>query len=493
MRPPEKDRRPGGHLGRGTVAALLLHLQILIPLLVVVFSRAKQEEAERAEEVDVGFESVPAEQLPAELPPLDDTPPPDGKVKPVPTKLAAEQKKPEPKVEPEKKAPEPPPPQPEAAVPPPTPQPQKPPPPPQSKNHEKIVDLDNDKQVEPPPNAKYLAQKNMRAEEETRATHTNLEREQKAEEDSSQAPGKRRDDKEVGDDKAKIAELDEQKSKAGRQAPEVVPHQTTESLPPDPRRVNQKSPVLSLREVSPRGHEITPETVDPSLPHDPAGLLARARARSTFREDDGGKASQGKKVKLALSGHDYEYLFGAESKADRQLAQKERSSHLGRQLQRRMSQVRSSLENFIPDVKPGTSTVLNARAAPFAAFIARVHRQIHKYWGYGALDDWDSLPSSSPFNNSTLATTLEIVLNEDGTVGKITVVKASGYLAYDAAAIDAVYAAGPFPEPPGEILSANGKVYFHWQFARDGRACGTEFVEYYILDNAPDGHSRTHG
>ena len=460
---------------------MLLHLQILIPLLVVIFSRARREEAEKAEEVDVGFENVPAEQLPAELPPLDDTPPPQGKV--TPEKVADLKKPPEPeKKPPEPEPPPPPPPQAEVPPPPPVPPPkqQPPPPPPPPKGHEKIVDLQPDKKVEPPPNAKYLAQENMRAEEETRDTRTNLEKAQQGEE-ASQASGKRQDDKEIGDDKTKTAETEDQKSKAGRQAPEAIPHQQTESLPPEQQRPRQ-SPVLSLRETAPRGHEITPETVDPSLPHDPAGLLARARPRSAFRDDDGGKASHGQRVKLALSGHDYEYLFGSQATAERQLAQKERSTHMGRQLQKRMSQVRSSLENFIPEVKPGTKTVLNARRAPFAAFIARVHRQIHKYWGFGALEDWDNLPSSSPFNNDSLATTLEIVINQDGTVGKITVVKASGYVAYDAAAIDAVFAAGPFPEPPSEILSSNGKVYFHWNFARDGRACGTEGVEYYILD-----------
>jgi len=321
----------------------------------------------------------------------------------------------------------------------------------------------------------------MRAEEETRDTRTNLEKAQQGTDEASQAESKRRDDKEAGDDKTKIAEMEDQKSKAGRQAPENPPRVEPESLQPEQQRAKQ-SPVLSLRETAPRGHEITPETVDPSLPHDPAGLLARARSKSAFRDDDGGKASHGQRVKLALSGHDYEYMFGTQAKADRQLSQKEMSTHMGRSVARRMAQVRSSLENFIPDVKPGTKTVLNARRAPFAAFIARVHRQIHKYWGFGALEDWDSLPASSPFNNDALATMLEIVLNQDGTVGKITVVKASGYVAYDAAAIDAVFAAGPFPEPPQEILSSNGKVYFHWNFARDGRACGTEGVEYYILD-----------
>ena len=204
------------------MAAVLLHLQILVPLLIVVFTRAKREEAERAEEVDVGFEDVPAEQLPPELPPLDETPPPRGKVPPR-TKVAEQKQKQKPP-EPEKKPPEPPPPPQVAVKPPPPVPPPKRPPPPLPRAHQKIVELDTDKKVEPPPNAKYLAQENMRAEQETRATHTNLEREQHGPEDqASQAPGQRHDDKEVGDDKRKIAELEEQKSKRGRQAPETRP------------------------------------------------------------------------------------------------------------------------------------------------------------------------------------------------------------------------------------------------------------------------------
>ena len=40
--------------------------------------------------------------------------------------------------------------------------------------HEKIVDLDNDKEFQPPPDAKYLAQKNNRAEKRPAPGH-NLE------------------------------------------------------------------------------------------------------------------------------------------------------------------------------------------------------------------------------------------------------------------------------------------------------------------------------
>ena len=193
MAQPSKHTRARGHLGRGALASLLLHLHLLVPLLVVVFIYAGREEANRPEEVDVAFENVEPEQLPENLPPLDETPPPAVPEDVVPAtvpskddkKIAVEEKKkpplpPEPPKEKEKKVAETPPP------PPPPPQPVAPPPPPalpeKRDHHEKIVELDEDKKVEPPPDAKYLAQRNSRTEEETRARHTNLEREQQGDE-----------------------------------------------------------------------------------------------------------------------------------------------------------------------------------------------------------------------------------------------------------------------------------------------------------------------
>ncbi|MBC8131769.1 MAG: TonB family protein, partial [Deltaproteobacteria bacterium] len=361
--------------------------------------------------------------------------------------------------------------------------------PPQPKLHQKIVDLDNDKEVEPPPDAEYLAQKNNRAEVETRATQTNMDREQKgavSSQQPEQPENRRADDKEIGDERAKIAQLEEQKSKLGRAAPETTPQKDTETLERmDNQSPRHPSPVLSLRDAAPRGHEITPETVDPSLPHDPAGMLARARPRGAFRDHEADHNHEGaKRVKLALSGKDYEYLFGGEAKADRQLVQKERSTRLGKYV-RGMARIQSALENFITEVKPGNQTALNTRAAPFAAFIARMHRNIHQLWGFGALDDWDDLPASSPLNDESLVTTLEIELNRDGTVNKVTMVRPSKALPFDAAAIDVVLNAAPYPEPPREIRSGNGKVYVHWSFFRDGRQCATSGVDYFILDNGP--------
>ena len=88
------------------------------------------------------------------------------------------------------------------------------------------------------------------------------------------------------------------------------------------------------------------------------------------------------------------------------------------------------------------------------------------------------MPSSSPFNDESLMTKLEIVLAGDGTVSKVTVVRPSRYLGFDSEAIDVVYNAGPYPDPPREIRSGNGKIYIHWSFHRDGRQCATSDVDW---------------
>jgi len=95
------------------------------------------------------------------------------------------------------------------------------------------------------------------------------------------------------------------------------------------------------------------------------------------------------------------------------------------------------------------------------------------------------MSGSSPFNDSKLATTLEAVLNRDGTIDKVALVRSSGYVAFDAAAIDVLYTSGPFPDPPREIRSPDGKIYVHWTFHRDDRQCTPAFTQYFILAENP--------
>jgi len=478
--------RARGYLSSGALLSLLLHVNLLTPIgLAVWIFAGRQEaarEAQRAQEVDVEFRDVTAAELPKDLPPLEPAPPDELKPpKPPPPRVDA--RKPEQKLA-EKKAQDKiaekplPKPEPETAEPP-------PPKPEQRKTHQKIVDLDNEKEVEPPPDAQYLAQKNNRADQETRAKDTNLQKAQKGEAAASDKSD--RDDPEPGADKHKIAELEDKKSALGRRAPDVTPHDNPEVAQKD--KDDARKSLLALRDPAKRQHELTPQTANPSLPTAADGEIAQPRPPMRGAHSDPSRLKNGERVKLALSDRDFEYLFGAEADAERRLAQTQKSTRQGK-FARNAARVRAALENFIPEVKPGNQTALNTRAAPFAAYIAKMHRSIHKLWGFGALDDWDELPSSSPLNDYKLSTTLEMVMNRDGTVDKVTVVRASGYLPFDAAAIDVAFNAGPYPDPPRAIRSANGKIYVHWQFHRDERQCATSGVDYFILDNPPAGADR---
>ena len=479
------SKRARGKLSRGALISLLLHFNLVAPLVIAAWVYGGREEAQRAEEVDVAFQEADPAALPPDLPPLEPEPdsplepdakkaPPPEKKKPQLVKVPPPEKKKRPPLpKPEK-------PEPEVVAPPMPPMP--PPPPPEHKGHEKIVDLDNNKDVPPPPDAKYLAQKNNRAEVETRARDTNMVEEQKGEEKQASSPSDR-SDKQVGGDKEKIAQLEEQKSKLGKRAPEVTPHANPELAQPkdEPERPNKS--LLALRDPSPKQHELTPETADLSLPHAADGEIPLPSHAARGDKSDPSHLTAGKRMKLAFTAKDYEYLFGADAAAERKLAQQARSTHQGK-FEKRLARVKSAVENFIPEVSPGNQTALNTRAAPFAAYIARMHRSIHNLWGFGQLEEWDEKPGSSPFNNQKLETELEIVLNGDGTVDRVGVVRPSGLTAYDVAAVDVVYSAGPYPDPPRAIRSGNGKIYLHWHFHRDGRQCSPAFADPYILENA---------
>jgi TonB family protein len=161
------------------------------------------------------------------------------------------------------------------------------------------------------------------------------------------------------------------------------------------------------------------------------------------------------------------------------------SSKKGR-WERKLEAVKSSLENFVPDVRTGNQTALKTRASPFAVYYARMHRRIHELWGFGFLENLDGKAADHPLNNPDLWTNLEISINPDGSVHKVTIVKTSGKTEFDVAAVDTVLSSAPYEATPEVIRSSNGKVYMRWGFYRNWRQCGTFNVEPYILTDVPD-------
>ena len=120
------------------------------------------------------------------------------------------------------------------------------------------------------------------------------------------------------------------------------------------------------------------------------------------------------------------------------------------------------------------------------AYIARIHRPIHRRWGFGALVAWNKLPPADPFNNQTLSTVLEIVLDGNGFVERLAIAEPSRLPPFDTAAIETVLSAAPFGPPPQEMIAADGRAYLRWGFHRDDRACGIDGVEFFTASSRMD-------
>jgi TonB family protein len=407
-------------------------------------------------------------------------PPPDA-----PVELAVVELPPEPLV-----VPTPPPPPPVAQAEKPKPQ--------EDRSRLKSVEVSADNVVEKAPDdAAFLSDKNRDVAEQTVAKETNLEREQKGERAASSESEVKSE--ELGGEEAEIAQLEtseetaldaERAEETARTGEDVVARgietgdkgQEGEEGEAGDGKPTEQPGALSMRGIEGRGALGGPVVVQDE------GADVAKRGEGGKQGKRGKRGRRGIQTELAFQ--DYERIVGDDKAAEEvALARRQISQKRGR-WEKKLAAVKSSLENFTPEVRTGNQTALKTRAAPFAVYIARMHRRIHELWGFGFLEDLDDKPASNPMNDWTLQTTIEIVINPDGSVDKTNIAKPSGVLPFDVAALDTVLTAGPYEAPPEEIHSRDGKTYVHWTFHRDWRQCGTFGAEPFILTTPPKGGDR---
>ncbi len=147
---------------------------------------------------------------------------------------------------------------------------------------------------------------------------------------------------------------------------------------------------------------------------------------------------------------------------------------------------RAAIENYVPQVKEGNQTSLNAARVPFASYINSMHNRIHPIFAEGFLASLDASPDPR-LANLELVTHVEIIL--DGATGKLVnagIVRPSGVTALEVAALRAIEEASPYGKAPDVILSPDGRVYLHWEFYRNPYfACTSQFAHPYMLKDAP--------
>lgn len=431
--------------------------------------------------VEVSFEvnapSEPKEEDPEPEQPAPEEPKkkPKKAIKP-PEKLA--------KLEPEKKKkPEPEPPKPELKVSEVTVQPPPPPPPPPAlERKQSVTQKSEDPNVEPPPDAKFLAEESRRVEEETVAmlrdqNHDDPQPNAAAPQAAgAEEPGDAKDDQrgeQKGADKPEPAEPGPQKPALAMREPSAPPP------PPDTARPSPTRPAQPTQAPAPA---IAPGTVI----QDPLGSFVLAPANPSQRSQGSQRAvsatdaARANPANLKVSWRAFEDTFGAEQLEKDRMPPGAKRRGAGRE--KKWAEFRAAIENYITGVKPGNTTALNAAADPFAAYLAAFHRNLHMEFAHEFLA---SLPLVGELGSADLVTKVEIVVNPDGTLDRVGIVKTSGNTMYDFGAFNAVQRGAPYPPPPEKIRSPDGRAYFHWALHRNESQCGTWNAEPYILRDPP--------
>lgn len=311
-------------------------------------------------------------------------------------------------------------------------------------------EADNDK-------AHFLAQKNHRAAEDMQAKDRTLEKPPPA--DSLTAP--------QGEPTLAPAPTAPEQRVA-----ELLPQPTQQ---PQPKPVPQPMAPMQMRQPTPGGEQGELQPLS-----DSGEMVPTRPGASKPGSSDGPTPLSPSR----LGPMDYDRLVGsAQAEAERRAAAlADRTGVPGHwdRLMAKQNAMRSALENFVGNVKVGNQSELGTRKHPFAAFITSMHRQIHRNWGDGFLADLDRRGNDKTYPMS-LITALEISVAPDGTLAGVIIVKPSGSLPFDAAAIDAVSSAAPFDKPPEAIKSRDGNVYLTWSFHRDERQCHPNYVDMHIL------------
>lgn len=117
--------------------------------------------------------------------------------------------------------------------------------------------------------------------------------------------------------------------------------------------------------------------------------------------------------------------------------------------------ISGSPSNDLVNEKLGPAMLVNTREIVFAGYINRIKRIVSFYWN----QNLDNVPSTVRLTRTRYDTEVYVVLDDQGALQSIEVTGRSGEPALDEAVVQAFRAAGPFPDPPEQLIAKDGQVY----------------------------------
>lgn len=125
----------------------------------------------------------------------------------------------------------------------------------------------------------------------------------------------------------------------------------------------------------------------------------------------------------------------------------------------------SATNDYVEEVGLGDFTHLNTVEYKHYGFFHRIRQKLEQFWGKSLHEKANNIFRSGrrlPASDS-LITSLQVTLNTKGEIVSVKILGTSGVRELDDAAIESFNEAGPFPNPPKDLL-VNGKATIEWGF-----------------------------
>lgn len=125
----------------------------------------------------------------------------------------------------------------------------------------------------------------------------------------------------------------------------------------------------------------------------------------------------------------------------------------------------SATNDYVEEVGLGDFTHLNTVEYKHYGFFHRIRQKLEQFWGKSLHEKANNIFRSGrrlPASDS-LITSLQVTLNTKGEIVGVKILGTSGVRELDDAAIESFNEAGPFPNPPKDLL-VNGTATIEWGF-----------------------------
>ncbi len=121
--------------------------------------------------------------------------------------------------------------------------------------------------------------------------------------------------------------------------------------------------------------------------------------------------------------------------------------------------------DYLKDMATGESANLNTVEFKYYGFYHRIRQKLEQFWGRSLHETAAELAKSGREVSAGAEhiTALRVTLSATGDVIEIEVLGASGVKELDDAAVESFKEAGPFPNPPRDLI-VDGKVTLEWGF-----------------------------